>query len=70
MDSGYPRRMVAAGLCGGCRHARLNQTRRGPVYLRCLLAGVDPAYPRYPQLPVLRCPGYQPAEQPADPDGN
>lgn len=53
--------MIAAGLCAGCRHARLNQTRRGPVYLRCLLAGVDPAYPRYPRLPVLRCDGYQPA---------
>jgi hypothetical protein len=53
-----------AGLCGGCRHARLNQTRRGPVYLRCQLASLDPAYPRYPRLPVLRCAGYQPTEQP------
>jgi hypothetical protein len=52
-----------AGLCGGCRHARLNQTRRGPVYLRCLLAGTDEAYPRYPRLPVLRCAGYQPATE-------
>lgn len=55
--------MVEAGLCAGCRHARLNQTRRGPVYLRCQLASLDPAYTRYPQLPVLRCAGYQPAEQ-------
>jgi hypothetical protein len=58
--------MVEAGLCGGCRHARLNQTRRGPVYLRCRLASLDPAYPRYPRLPVLSCPGYQPA----DPDAS
>jgi len=57
--------MVEAGLCGSCRHARLNQTRRGPVYLRCQLASVDEAFARYPRLPVLRCPGYQPVEQPA-----
>jgi hypothetical protein len=59
--------MVAAGLCGDCRHARLNQTRRGPVYLRCGLAGTDAAFPRYPRLPVLRCPGYRPATPP-EPD--
>jgi len=58
--------MVAAGLCADCGHARLNQTRRGPVYLRCQLASVDEAYPRYPRLPVLSCPGYQPVEQAAE----
>jgi hypothetical protein len=56
--------LPSAGLCTGCRHARLNRTRRGPVYLRCLLAGLDPAFPRYPRLPVLSCAGYQPADQP------
>lgn len=63
---------MIAGLCGQCRHARVNQTRRGPIYLRCQLASVDAAFPRYPRLPVLRCAGHQPAEdsdQPAeDPD--
>ena len=63
---------MITGLCGQCRHARLNQTRRGPVYLRCQLASVDAAFPRYPRLPVLRCAGYQPAENPGlaqrDPD--
>ena len=58
--------MIAAGLCAGCRHARLNQTRRGPVYLRCQLASVDASYPRYPRLPVLRCAGYAPAEDRAE----
>jgi hypothetical protein len=53
--------VIAAGLCADCRHAKLNQTRRGPSYLRCLLASVDDAYPRYPRLPVLRCAGYAPA---------
>ena len=59
--------MTAAGLCTDCRHARRNQTRRGPVYLRCLLAAVDEAYPRYPRLPVLRCAGHAPADE-ADAD--
>jgi hypothetical protein len=60
--------VIAAGLCEGCRHARVNQTRRGPSYLRCLLASVDAAYPRYPRLPVLRCAGYAPASsRSADP---
>ncbi len=55
---------MIAGLCAGCGHARVNQTRRGPSYLRCQLASVDATYPRYPRLPVLRCAGYQPAEGP------
>jgi hypothetical protein len=58
---------MIAGLCADCRHARLNQTRRGPVYLRCQLASVDESFPRYPRLPVLRCAGHQPAKDP-DPD--
>jgi hypothetical protein len=58
--------MVHAGLCGSCRHALLNQTRRGPVYLRCQLAALDDAYPRYPRLPVLRCAGYQQAVEPSE----
>lgn len=56
---------MIAGLCAQCRHARLNQTRRGPVYLRCQLASVDDAFPRYPRLPVLSCAGYQPSDDPA-----
>ena len=58
---------MIAGLCAQCRHARVNQTRRGPTYLRCQLASVDEAFPRYPRLPVLRCAGYQPAGGP-DPE--
>jgi enoyl-CoA hydratase len=48
------------GLCGGCRHASLNQTRRGPAYLRCTRATWDSRLPRYPRLPVGDCPGFQP----------
>jgi len=57
---GYSRQMIDAGLCATCTHARRNETRRGTVYVRCLLAADDPQFAKYPRLPVLSCPGYQP----------
>ncbi|HEU5045361.1 MAG TPA: hypothetical protein VFT75_14635 [Nocardioidaceae bacterium] len=50
------------GCCGGCVHAKLNATRRGTAYLRCLRAAWDDRLPRYPRLPVLSCPGLEPKE--------
>jgi hypothetical protein len=49
-----------AGLCASCRHALVRPTRKGTVYLRCGYASIDPAYPRYPTLPVVRCAAYTP----------
>lgn len=49
------------GLCRTCQHAKLNQTRRGTVYLRCTRAAWDESLPRYPRLPVIQCAGYEPA---------
>ena len=54
---------IPAGLCESCRNARVVQTRTSTFYL-CELSVVDPAFPRYPGLPVLRCSGYRPAENP------
>jgi hypothetical protein len=51
-----------AGLCDGCVHAKLNLTRRGTAYLRCLRAEWDDRLPRYPRLPVLDCVGFQPPD--------
>jgi propionyl-CoA synthetase len=48
------------GLCAGCRHAKLNETRRGTAYLRCARATWDDSLPRYPRLPVVKCAGFQP----------
>lgn len=45
---------VRPGLCGSCRHASLARSRRS-VFLRCAMAESDPAFPRYPALPVDRC---------------
>ena len=51
----------AAGLCATCRHSRMIRTARGSVFRLCERSATDPAYPRYPRLPVLRCPGFEPA---------
>jgi hypothetical protein len=46
------------GLCRTCEHLRLLASPRS-VFARCGLADTDPAFPRYPPLPVLRCGGYR-----------
>jgi hypothetical protein len=48
------------GLCRTCVHLRLAASARS-VFVRCGLAETDPAFPRYPSLPVARCAGYRPA---------
>ena len=58
-----------AGLCADCRHARRIANRRGSVFLLCDRAATDPRFQRYPPLPVLRCPGYEPEATPTDPSG-
>ena len=55
------------GLCGRCANARSVETGKGSRFLLCELSKVDPAYPRYPRLPVRSCPGFQ-AER-GDDDG-
>ena len=47
------------GLCFTCRHARRVPTPRA-VYWLCERAATDPRFEKYPRLPVLACPGYEP----------
>lgn len=54
-----------AGLCDSCRHQRLVPNTRGSVFSLCERSRTDPAYPRYPRLPVLSCPGFEPVPPPA-----
>ncbi|MCL4218517.1 MAG: hypothetical protein KJ052_16135 [Candidatus Hydrogenedentes bacterium] len=50
---------AAPGLCAICRHARCVPHPRGGLdYWRCAKHDEDPAFPKYPRLPVLECPGY------------
>src|ERR1039457_1625720 len=51
------------GLCGACRHAKLNETQRGSAYLRCTRAAWDIALSRYPRLPVTQCEGFERREE-------
>ncbi len=48
-----------AGLCDSCAFQRVVPNTRGSVFSLCNRSREDPAYPRYPRLPVLDCPGYE-----------
>jgi hypothetical protein len=48
----------AVGLCAGCRHARRLPTKGGSTIYRCSLSDRDPAFPKYPRLPVASCSGF------------
>jgi hypothetical protein len=56
-----------AGLCGGCAHARQIETRTGSRFILCELSRTDRRFPRYPNLPVLACAGFDPGAPAAPP---
>ena len=49
-----------AGLCAACRHARRVESARGARFWLCAGSADDPRFAKYPRLPVLRCPGFEP----------
>ena len=51
-------RATSGGLCDRCLDARRVDSPRAS-YLRCGLSDRDPAYPRYPHLPVVACVGFR-----------
>lgn len=56
---------VRPGLCASCRHARIVTSDRGQQFWFCERSQTNPAFPKYPTLPVLTCAGYEPAPEPA-----
>jgi hypothetical protein len=60
MTSAFP------GLCGDCAYARVVDSGRSTFYL-CERALTDPRFRKYPPLPVLTCPGYEPKKGPPTP---
>ena len=56
-----------AGLCDTCRHQREVRNTRGSAFSLCERSRYDPAYPRYPRLPVLECAGHEPRAADASP---
>jgi hypothetical protein len=59
---------MPASLCDTCLHQKLVPNTRGSVFSLCLRSREDERYPRYPRMPVLRCPGYQPRPDPEQRD--
>jgi hypothetical protein len=49
-----------AGLCNTCIHQKAVRNTRGSVFSMCERSKTDPAYPKYPRLPVIQCPGWEP----------
>jgi len=52
-------RPLGRGLCDTCVHQQLVPNTRGSVFSLCLRSRTEPAYPRYPRIPVLECSGYE-----------
>jgi hypothetical protein len=50
---------VKAGLCDSCVHQKLIRTGRGSEFSMCLRSKTDGRFPKYPRIPVERCPGYE-----------
>jgi len=48
-----------AGLCEHCRWARIIRTPRSAFWL-CARSREDARFERYPRLPMLSCPGFEP----------
>ncbi len=54
-----PPKDAGVGLCARCAHSSRQESARGSAFWRCLRADQDPAYRRYPPLPVQSCAGYE-----------
>jgi hypothetical protein len=52
--------IVDNGLCDRCIHQQLVRNTRGSAFSLCLRSRTEPAYPRYPRVPVAACPGFAP----------
>jgi hypothetical protein len=48
-----------AGLCAGCAHVRVIVSDKGSRFYQCQRGLTDPAFRKYPILPVWRCRGYE-----------
>jgi hypothetical protein len=48
-----------AGLCRACLHVRLVRTSRESTFYLCRRSEKDPAYARYPRLPMILCAGFE-----------
>ena len=56
-------RLSSIGLCEICRHVRTVPGRQS-TFILCTRALSDPSFAKYPVLPVVTCPGYDPSTPP------
>jgi hypothetical protein len=56
-DARQPRSTV--GLCATCIHAATVTSSKGSVFWLCRLSETNPAFKKYPALPVIVCAGYE-----------
>jgi hypothetical protein len=61
MMAAPPSPKTRVGLCATCVHVAVVDSSKGSTFYRCTLADVDPAFRRYPVLPVVTCTGYTPS---------
>ena len=50
---------MRTGLCDSCVHQKVIRNTRGGSFSMCERSKTDPRYPKYPRLPVEKCPGYE-----------
>ena len=50
----------AVGLCAECAQCHRVASARGATFFLCRRAATEPAYARYPRLPVTWCQGFVP----------
>ena len=58
------------GLCSVCSHRKVIRNRRGSEFYLCRLSETDDRFRRYPRLPVLECPGFEPGDPEERPTGS
>jgi hypothetical protein len=54
-----PQERDRIGLCASCKHVVVVRSDRSTVFYQCKQALTDPRFPKYPNLPVLNCSGYE-----------
>jgi hypothetical protein len=57
-NSDVARQTARVGLCASCRHVERVTSFRDTTFYLCRLSFTDPAFPKYPALPVRSCSGY------------
>jgi hypothetical protein len=46
------------GLCDRCVHQKIVRSGRGSLFSMCTVGLRDPDWPKYPPMPVVRCPRF------------